>query len=63
MAVILVLVSVVDIRTACLLNLSFQPLSALFYGNLINERFICIITSLLPSVLIHTGYIYKLIKA
>ena len=61
-SVILVLISIVDVWMACMLNLSFQPLSALFYDYLTNERFICIITSLLPSILMYIGYIYKLIK-
>jgi len=59
LSVILVIIAFADIRMVSLLNLSFQPLSALFHNKALNERIIYIVTSLLPSALIHIGYIYN----
>ena len=59
LSVILVGISFMDVKTATLLNLPFQPLASLFYHNSQTQEIACIITSLLPSALIQSGYIYK----
>ena len=60
-SLVLILVSVIGgIKTISLINLPFQPIGALL-SELLSEKSLCILLSIVPSTLLQLGYIIRCI--
>lgn len=58
----LVIISIIDIKTASILNLSFQPLAAVIDYRFESFDCVSLVVSLVPSLLMQAGYCFSVLK-